>query len=350
MPSGMYKTRYRDDIKILQTRWVKFWLAALLATLSVYPFVAGQYLIYLANLVGIAIIGVLGLNILSGYTGQLSLGHSAFVAIGAYASTLLSLKLHLPFWLALPAAGLISALCGLLIALPCLRLRGLYLAIATFAFYYLVEYVIVHWNGLTNGTSGLTVPKPSVFGLAVDSDKKLYFLILVLVILSLAFAKNLFRTEAGRAFIAIRDNDVAAEIIGVDITRYKILAFMVCSFYAGVAGGLYAVTLSFIGPEHFTFLMTIEYLAMGLVGGIGTIAGTVFGAVFMTALPEAIRLIRDVLSSRFPVLETGLADLQSSVYGLVIILFLLFEPAGLFGLWLRIKAYWTAWPYSFRGR
>jgi len=162
MPSGQFKTSYRDDTKIFQTVWVKLWLAFLLAFLLVFPFFAGKYLLYLANLVGIAVIGVLGLNILSGFTGQISLGHSAFLALGAYASTLFTLRLGIPFWLSMPLAGLFSALCGLALALPCLRLRGLYLAIATFAFYFIVEYVIVHWNSLTNGTSGLTVAAPSV--------------------------------------------------------------------------------------------------------------------------------------------------------------------------------------------
>lgn len=348
MPSGQFKTSYRDDTKIFQTVWVKVWLGLLLAFLSVFPFFAGKYLLYLANLVGIAVIGVLGLNILSGFTGQISLGHSAFIALGAYASTLLTLRLGIPFWLSMPLAGMFSALSGMLLALPCLRLRGLYLAIATFAFYFIVEYAIVHWNSLTNGTSGLTVADPTVLGFAIDSDIKLYFLILILVVLALIFAKNLFRTETGRAFIAVRDNDIAAEIIGINVVRYKILAFMICSFYAGVAGSLYAITLSFIGPEHFTFLMTIEYLAMGLVGGIGTISGSVFGAVFMTALPEAIRLLRDALSSHYPFLVSRMSDLQSGLYGLVIILFLIFEPTGLFGLWLRVKKYWLSWPYSYR--
>jgi len=348
MPSGQYKTSYRDDLKIFQTTWIKFWLGFLLVILTVFPFVAGPYFIYTANLIGIAIIGVLGLNILSGYTGQISLGHSAFIGIGAYAATLLSLKFGIPFWLSLPLAGFITALSGLIIAIPCLRLKGLYLAIATFAFFFIVEYVFVHWDSVTNGTSGLTVPEASVFGIAIDTDIKLYFLILIIDICALSFANNLFRTEVGRAFIAIRDNDISADVIGIDITKYKIYSFMICSFYAGVAGSLYAITLSFIGPEHFSFLMTIEYLAMGLVGGLGTISGSIFGAVFMTVLPEGIRLLRDVLSDDFPFFVTRLADLQSSVYGLVIVLFLIFEPTGLFGLWIRVKNYWLAWPYSYR--
>jgi branched-chain amino acid transport system permease protein len=347
MSCGQYKTSYREDMKIFQTTFVKFWLAVLVISVFLFPFMAGPYLLYTANLCGIAVIGALGLNILSGFTGQISLGHAAFIAVGAYASTLLSLKLGLPFWVSLPLGGLISALSGLIIAIPCLRLRGLYLAIATFAFHFIVEYVIVHWNKLTNGTSGLTVPSPSIFGLALDSDRKIYFLILFIVIPSVLFAKNLFRTEAGRAFIAIRDNDISAEVIGIDITKYKIRSFMLSSFYAGIAGGLYAVTLSFIGPEHFTFLMTIEYLAMVLVGGVGTIAGTVFGAVFMTLLPEGIRLLKDALSHDFPVLVTRMADLQASCYGLVIILFLIFEPTGLFGVWIRVRNYWKGWPYSY---
>ena len=348
MGSGQYKTSYRDDLKLFQTRFIKFWLGVLAVCLVLFPLFVKQYLLYVANLSGIALIGALGLNILSGYTGQISLGHSAFIGIGAYASTILSLKLGLPFWLAFPLAGLISALSGLIIAIPCLRLRGLYLAIATFAYYFIVEYVIIHWDSMTNGTGGLSVPEASLFGFVFDSDKKLYFLILFLAVCGVAFARNLFRTEAGRAFIAIRDNDIAAEIIGIDITRYKIMAFMVCSFYAGIAGCLYALTLSYIGPEHFTFLMTIEYLAMCLVGGVGTIVGTIYGAVFMTLLPEVIRLLRDALSQDYPFLITRMADLQASFYGLVIILFLIFEPTGLYGIWIKIKNYWLGWPYTYR--
>jgi branched-chain amino acid transport system permease protein len=294
------------------------------------------------------VIGALGLNILSGYAGQISLGQSGFLAIGAYASAIMTAKVGLPFWLALPLSGLVTALSGLIIAIPCLRLRGLYLAMATFAFAFIVEYAIIHWHGLTNGTDGLAVPKASIVGLQIDSDIKLYFLILVLVICSLAFTRNLFRTEAGRAFIAIRDNDISAEVIGIDIVRYKIAAFMISSFYAGIAGSLYSITLSFIGPEHFTFIVTIEYLAMVLVGGVGTIVGTVFGALFMTALPEAIRLLRDHFSHDYPFLVTRMADLQGSFYGLIIILFLLLEPTGLFGIWIRVKNYWLAWPYRYR--
>jgi len=347
MGSGQFKTRYRDDIKIFQTLFVKFWLCLLLLFLVLFPYIAGQYLLYTASLCGIAVIGALGLNILSGYTGQISLGHAAFIAIGAYASTILSIRWGLPFWASFPLAGMISALSGLVIAIPCLRLRGLYLAIATFAFYFIVEYVIIHWNSLTNGTGGLTVPEPSLFGFAFDSEIKIYYLILSVAVCGVAFARNLIRTEAGRAFIAIRDHDIAAEVIGIDITKYKILSFMVSSFYAGIAGSLYAVTLSFIGPEHFTFLMTIEYLAICLVGGVGTIVGTIYGAVFITLLPEGIRLLRDAFSQDYPFLVTRMADLQASFYGLSIILFLIFEPTGLFGIWLRIKKYWKAWPYTY---
>lgn len=347
MPSGYYQTHYRQDLKIFQTRFQKLWLGVLAVLLIVFPFVSGQYLVYIANLCGIAVIGALGLNILSGYTGQISLGHAAFLAIGAYSSTLLTLKWGIPFWVSLPLSGVITALFGLLIAIPCLRLRGLYLAITTFAFAFCVEYVIIHWKSLTNSTSGLTVPHPSMGGFIFDSDRKFYFLIISVMIPALIFAKNLFRTEAGRAFIAIRDKDIAAEVIGIDITRYKLLSFMTSSFYAGIAGGLYAVTLSSIGPEHFNFLVTIQYIAMVLVGGMGSILGTIFGAVFMTLLPEGIRLLRDVLSNDFPFLITRLADLQASFYGLVIILFLIFEPRGIFGLWVRQKNYWKGWPYTY---
>ncbi|RJR39551.1 MAG: branched-chain amino acid ABC transporter permease [Desulfobacteraceae bacterium] len=347
MACGLFKTSYREDIRIFQTLFVKFWLAVLVGSLLLFPFLVGDYFLYTANLCGIGVIGALGLNILSGYTGQISLGHAAFIAIGAYGSTILTTKLGVPFLVSIFLGGIISAFSGLLVAIPCLRLKGLYLAIATFAFYFIVEYVIVHWTAVTNGTGGLSVPKARLFGFLFNTDRSKYFLILVLVLGAVIFAKNLLRTEAGRAFIAVRDNDIAAEVIGIDVTRYKIKSFMLSSFYAGVAGSLYAMTLSFIGPEHFTFLMTIEYLAMVLVGGVGTIAGTVFGAVFMTLLPEAIRLLRDAFSQDYPFLVTRMADLQASCYGLVIILFLIFEPKGLFGIWVKLRNYWKGWPYTY---
>jgi branched-chain amino acid transport system permease protein len=346
MTCGLFKTSYRQDIRIFQTPFVKFWTVLLFGGLILFPFSVGDYFLYTANLCGVAVIGALGLNILSGYTGQISLGHAAFIAIGAYSATILT-KMGIPFLVSIFLGGIISGLSGLVIAIPCLRLRGLYLAIATFAYYFIIEYVIVHWNSVTNGTGGLTVPKASLFGFVFHTDRSKYFLILALVVGAVLFAKNLLRTEAGRAFIAIRDNDISAEVIGIDVTLYKIKSFMVSSFYAGVAGGLYAMSLSFIGPEHFTFLMTIEYLAMVLVGGAGTIPGTVLGAVFMTLLPEAIRLLRDALSQDYPFLVTRMADLQASCYGLVIILFLIFEPTGLFGIWVKVRNYWKGWPYTY---
>lgn len=319
----------------------------LITGLLIFPFVANDYLIYIINLSGIAIIGALGINILTGYTGQVSLGHAAFLAIGAYTSAIVSSRLGISFWLTMPIAGIVAAVSGLIVGVPSLRLKGFYLVITTMAFQFIVEHIIYRWEGLTLGDKGIEVPPVTIGNFAFDSGDRFYFIILFMVILAVIFAKNLTRTKTGRAFIAIRDRDISAEVMGVNLAKYKVISFVISSFYAGVAGSLYAHHAGFIGPDHFTFFISIEYVIMIIVGGMGTILGAIFGALFMTILPEALRIISDALRGSFPVLIVRFAALKTVIYGLIIVLFLIIEPDGLNGIWQKTKTYWKNWPYTY---
>jgi branched-chain amino acid transport system permease protein len=311
------------------------------------PRCAGTYWLDVLNRIGIAIIGALGLNILVGYTGQISIGQAAFLAVGAYATAILEVKVGLPFYLAIPVAALLTSLFGLVFGIPSLRLKGLYLAIATLAAHFITTYVIVHWEGMTSGVLGFNVPPATLFGLALDSDARIFYLIFALVLPAVLFTKNLFRTKVGRAFIAIRDRDVAASVMGVSLFKYKLLAFVISSFYAGVAGGLMAHHSRILFPDAFTLLVAIDYLAMIIIGGLGSILGSIFGAVFMTLLPEVLKLSATSLTGVYPQAFGLIASTRDIVFGLAVIFFLMTEPQGLARLWLRIKSYWTLWPYSY---
>ena len=347
MLNANYKVSYRDDIKLFQTNFVKFWLVLFFAFLLLFPYMFDRYFIYLANLSGIAIISVLGLNILVGNTGLVSLGHAGFVAIGAYSSALCITRLNIPFLLCIPIAGLVASFAGLIIAIPSLRLKGLYIAITTFAFGFIVEHVIVRWETLTGGPDGIALSSASLMGIQLDTDRSFFYFLMVIVILMTAFSRNLFRTRIGRAFIAIRDHDISAQVMGIELAKYKILSFCVSSFYAGVAGALFASYSQFITFEHFTLSLSIEYLAMIIVGGLGSVLGSIYGAIFMTLLPEGIRLATDIVREDFPLLTTRFAALKTVINGLIIVLFLMFEPDGIYGRWRTIKDYWNNWPFTY---
>jgi branched-chain amino acid transport system permease protein len=241
----------------------------------------------------------------------------------------------------------VTAVFGLLFGLPSLRLKGLYLAIATLAAHFITTYVIIHWESMTGGVLGLMVPTPTLFGLALESDQRIFYVIIASVIPATFVAKNLFRTKVGRAFIAIRDRDVAAQVIGVSLFHYKLLAFLISSFYAGIAGGLMAHHSRILFPDAFTLLVAIDYLAMIIIGGMGSILGSIFGAMFMTLLPEVLKLTATSLSGVYPQSFGLIASARDVIFGLAIITFLIFEPEGLARIWLRIRTYWKLWPYSY---
>ncbi len=347
MRCGGFRISYRGDERIFDTAVPIVVLAILLVALGFAPRFAGTYWLDVLNRIGIAIIGALGLNILVGYTGQISIGQAAFLAVGAYSTAILEAKVGLPFYLALPLAALLTAAFGLVFGIPSLRLRGLYLAIATLAAYFITTYGIIHWESMTNGVLGFMVPPARVFGLPLDSDARIFYLIWALVIPATLFTKNLFRTRVGRAFIAIRDRDVAASVMGVSLFRYKLLAFVISSFYAGVAGGLMAHHSRIIFPDAFTLLVSIDYLAMVIIGGMGSILGSIFGAVFMTLLPEVLKLSATSLTGVYPQAFGLIASTRDIVFGLAVIFFLMYEPEGLARIWLRVKNYWKLWPYAY---
>lgn len=347
MKCGGFRVSYRSDERIFDTALPIVGLVLLLAVLAVVPRFATTYWMDVLNRIGIAIIGAIGLNILLGFTGQISIGHAAFLAVGAYSTTILEANVGLPFFVAIPLGALITSGFGLIFGIPSLRLKGLYLAIATLSAHFITTFVIVHWESMTKGVVGLSVPPAMVFGLPLDSDFRIFYLIYALVVPATLFAKNLFRTRVGRAFIAVRDRDVAASVMGVSLLRYKLLAFIVSSFYAGVAGGLMAHHSRILFPDSFTLLVAIDYLAMVIIGGMGSIVGSIFGAIFMTLLPEVLKLTATSLTGIYPQAFGFIASVRDVVFGLAVIFFLMYEPLGLARIWARFRSYWQLWPYAY---
>jgi len=341
------KRTYLQDLRIFPSPSAKISLGIFMLFLVLLPFFAGEYIILVTCLCGVATISVLGLNILTGYTGQLSLGHAAFMAIGGYTAALLGGHYHIPFELNLILGGVVASLAGLVVAIPSLRLKGLYLIITTMAFQFIVEYVLMHWEGLTEGERGIPIHPYSVLGLNLGDRSQQLYVVVLITVLAAIFTKNLAMSRTGRAFVAIRDHDIAAEIIGVNLAKYKIISFITSSFMAGIGGCLYAYVYQRITPEIFTFFVSIEYVAMIIVGGMGTVLGSIMGACFMILLPQFLGMIFGPLASTYPFWSNRLGSINIVVYGLIIIFFLLFEPDGLFGIWIRIKNYWRLWPFRY---
>jgi branched-chain amino acid transport system permease protein len=346
------KRNYYEDVQLFTSGVVVFWFCALMIFLAVFPFVFKNYYIYMANYVAINIIVIIGLNLLVGYTGQISLGHAGFFAIGAYGTIVLMTQLHFPFLLALPVAALIAALFGFGLGLPALRLEGPYLAIATLGFGLTITQIIGKIE-LFGERQGLHTPDLIIGPWHLDSDRDFYFLLIPLTVVLAVFARNLIKTKVGRAFISIRDADIAAETIGVNLVYYKTLAFAVSAFYAGIAGGLYAFVLRFIEPELFSLFMSIMFLTMAVVGGLGSMLGPIAGAALLTWLDLELRNILEipyigdwlkVLSENYFSL-TGVSNIQLIVFGSILVLIMIFEPLGIFGIWIRTKKYWKMWPF-----
>jgi branched-chain amino acid transport system permease protein len=304
------------------------------------------YLLDIINRIGIAVIGAIGLNILTGFTGQISLGNAAFMAIGAFSCGYLGTKVGLPFYLCIPLAGLITAFFGMFVGIPSLRIKGLYLAMATLAAHFIVEFLVVKWESVTGGVAGLSIPPPKMGSFLIDTDRRLFFLIFVVAVIAVLFAKNLFRTKVGKAFIAIRDQAISAEVMGVNILKYKLFSFGISSFYVGVAGALIAYQAKIISPETFPVTVAIDYLGMIIIGGLGSILGSIYGAIFITLLPELLRMGTSSLSGSFPELVNNLAAMKELVFGLLVVIFLIFEPNGMAARWHSIKNYWKLYPFS----
>jgi branched-chain amino acid transport system permease protein len=350
--AGVFKTTYAADMALYPLPIAK-WAVAVLALLFVVivPAFVQEYYLAILNLIFIAIVGALGLNILVGYTGQISIGHGAFMSVGAYTAANLAVRLGLPFWLTLPAGGLMAALIGVVVGVPSLRIKGLYLAIATLAGQLIIEWTINHVPAISGGAqASIEVPRPDLFGFILNTQGRLYYFLLFFAVLAIVATLNLIRSRIGRAFIAVRDQDIAAEIIGINIYRYKLLSFAISSFYAGVCGVLYTYYFGIANYEQFQLNVSIDFLAMIIIGGLGSVLGSIFGAIFVTLLPIVLRLLlEDVGSLVFS--EAELANVISgtrlAIFGALIIFFLIVEPEGLNRLWRNIRSYFRVWPFSY---
>ncbi len=333
------KTRYEQDLQLFRDPTVAGWYAVLGFVLCLAPFVVSEY--YLTQLVFIfiwAIVGF-GLMLLAGFTGQISLGHAAFLAIGAYTEAVLQ-TLGWPFLLTAPVAILLSACAGLVIGLPALRLTGIYLAIATLSFGFIIEEVIARWESVTAGNSGMMVPALRLVTEPLPGAVSFYFVCLVAVVATALLVRNLLRSPTGRAFIAIRDSEISAQSMGVNLARFKTTSFALSAGITGLAGALYAHQIRFLSPEQFTIFLSIEFLLMIVIGGMGSLHGAVFGAVFIVVLPELISMLKEFLPQAVAE-QTGL---KGTIFGAFVILFVLFEPLGLYGRWVKIRTWFSLFP------
>jgi len=382
---------YRSDAGIFRSVTQRAWFAVLLV-LAVYlgigesfglPMSFSADVLLLAVTALFASIGALGLNIITGMAGQISLGHAFFLGLGAYTAAVLGgveqtrqavdaagnavtqtvlFGFHLDMIIWLPAAGLVAALAGLLVAPVATRLRGMYLAFVTIGLVFLGEHIFREFASVTGGAGvGRPTAETSlfgfrfdeagrVFGIEMSKGQKLYFLGLILLLVMGLAAKNLFRSRVGRALAAIRDRDIAAEMMGIPLGRYKLIAFTLSSFYAGIAGALLWAVVGRLTGEGFNFLLSIKYVAMILVGGVATVTGSIMGAFFITFLPKVVEWLGDLIP--FVDFQTSggvltVSQFEQILYGLFIIGFLIFEPMGLFGIWIRVRNYFKAWPFSY---
>jgi branched-chain amino acid transport system permease protein len=364
-------TSYRQDMSLLNTPGKRNGVLLIVAIGAALPFLLADDIIGVLAIGLAASIGAIGLNIVTGYAGQVSLGHAFFLGIGAFTAAMVSGDpegrtigfgiTFLPVWLL--AAGLAAGLAGLIVAPLATRLRGLYLAIVTLGLVFLGEHLFRDFSQITGGF-GVGRPGPvaevfgfrfdqdgDIFGFAVSREQRLYLLMLVMLIIFAILGRNLARSSVGRAFSAVRDRDIAAEVIGVELTKHKLLAFTISSFYAGVAGALVWTVIGFIEPTSFNLLLSVKYIAMVLIGGVATISGSIMGAVFIESLGRMSR----VLAGNLPFISSSpsgagilnVFQLEAILYGALIIAFLIFEPRGLFGIWFRIRNYWKGWPFSY---
>ena len=344
-PCGSFNETYARDMAIVRTRLQWGILIASVFLLLTLPLFCSEAILTYANHIAITVIAALGLQILMGYCGQISLGHSAFVMAGAYIGALLIIYLHFPWWLALPCAGLGAGLVGLLFGLPSLRVKGFYLVMATLSAQFILPWLVVNVRpDITKGTLALAVPVPELGVIVFNTNQSMFYIIIPVMLLAIFTAKNLVRTRVGRSFIAVRDNDLAAAVMGINVFKTKLIAFFICSFYAGIAGALYAYWMRVICVDYFTLSHSIWYLGMIIVGGIGSISGAIMGAVFIRLLDVLAKIAGPVAMQLHPF---GMAAVAPTIFGLVIILFVIFEPRGLAHRWTTLRASYRLWPYSY---
>lgn len=362
-------TRYSDELKIFTTTTKRTWTFVLIAATAAIPFALERDMVSLLSTVFVFAIGGIGLNILTGYAGQVSLGHAFFLGLGAYTAAVLGgeesgsiigLGLDMAIWL--PMAGIVPALVGLAVAPLAARVRGLYLAILTLGLVFIGEHIFKEADSVTGGAGVGRAPAEAVLfgfdlfasheilGYRMDRFTVFYYACFVIFVVMAFVARNLARSRFGRAFAAVRDRDVAAEVMGVNLLRTKTLAFVVSSFYAGIAGALLSIIFGRITPENWNLFLSIDFLAVVFIGGLATISGSVLGAVFVVMLPKLVQELSDYLPLASDVGQGGLFtifQLQSILFGALIVVFLVLEPRGLYGLWVRVRNYFKAWPFSY---
>jgi branched-chain amino acid transport system permease protein len=340
----IFKTDYNQDIRLAKHGGHLFWYSLLVLTLLAAPWLMSEYALAQLTFVLIYSIAGLGLMLLAGFTGQFSLGHAAFLGIGAYVQGYLT-NMGVPFPVALLAVAAVSCVMGVLIGLPALRVKGIYLGIATIAFGYIVEEVFARWEGFTGGNRGLSVKAPDIFGFKVDTGESFYFLCLFLTVLVTLGLLNLLRSSTGRAFVAIRDSEISAQSMGINLAYYKTLSFSISAVLAGVAGALYAHNLKFVTPDQFNILQSIDLVLIVVIGGLGSMHGAFLGAIFLITMPQFINGVKDYL----PDVVGQAPGLKQFVYGVVLIAVVMFEPMGMYGRWLKVRTYLQIFPFYRKG-
>lgn len=345
--SGYFRTSYAPDLALVETSLQRTGLIALLAILAGFPFLASAFWIDLASQIFLASVGALSLMLLTGYAGQISLGHAGLIAAGAFTAGILSKELNAPFWITLPAAAVVGGLLGIVFGLPSLRLRGLYLAVSTLALHFVVVYVGGEYEARRGYSTGIVLDPPKIAGYAVTNAKVWYFILLAAAAVTLLICVNLLRSRTGRAWGAIRAHETVAQALGIEVAAYKLLAFVISSAITAVAGALFAYYRGFVSVEAFSLFLTIQYVAMIIVGGMGSLLGAILGAIFVTLFPYLIEAGLSSLpgASRYAGL---LFAVNYAAFGLVMILFLVFEPLGLVGIWRRLQVYFLLWPFKHR--
>ncbi len=354
MINGNLKSSYAADERVLNNAYKQAFVYGLMAVLALFAMTANDYLILIACKMGILLVAVVGINILTGYTGLISLGHSAFVAIGAYAVTVLHNLMAgvvpdgLQVFIAVPAAVAIAAGVGVLVGLPSLRVKGLYLAVTTLAAMFITIFLIEHetFAAWTGGVVGINTPAPNFFGWVLDDKREMFVLIAAVAFTAILAAQNLIRTRVGRAFIAIRDRDYSAEILGISLLRYKLTSFALSAAYCGLAGALFAYFYARILPEQFELDLSLELVAALIVGGLGRTMGPVFGVMLIVMVPEVIKVVTSLATGGNTASARYAAPLQEIVFGLLIIFFLLKEPLGINHITDRLLRATNRWPFA----
>ncbi|MFH1553898.1 MAG: branched-chain amino acid ABC transporter permease [Pseudomonadota bacterium] len=349
-PCGDYRTSYRADQTIFDTRLTFAFIVGGIILLALAPLVLNNYYLSLMIQIGYLGIAALGLNILVGFSGQISIGHAVFFGFGGFASAFLA-EHGVPVPIAIVLAGLWTTAVGLLFGLPATRVKGLYLAIATLAAQFILQDFFVRAAWFTGGSSGAVAAPFTILGFDMSGDTRYFYVVLVFVVVMYLFAANLMRTRDGRALIAVRDHYLSAEMMGVNLAKYRTMAFGISSFYAGIGGALYAHYIGYMSVEGLDILFSIQFLAMIIIGGLGSIMGSLLGTIFMVLLPELTGALAGILQGsaidRLLHLKDGITYMREMLIGATIILFLIFEPDGLAHRWKQIKAYWKLYPFSY---